>query len=283
MAAVDPFPLVPAICIIFKLFCGFSQAAINSIVRSSPSLIVELSIETEKETLIMDMGTGIKNLGESIVSNPNSPSEINIILSHYHWDHIIGFPIFAPLFSDKYKINIYGKKDDIELKEIIKHMLNPIFWPVSFDDFKAELNFYTIDNNEIKISNSMNIKSQIHHHPHDALSYKIISQNKIISYITDCEYLSDEPNEKLIQFANNSDLLIHDAHFTVEDLPNHKGWGHSSWKQAVTMAQKSNSKQLALYHNSPNYNDAQIESIESDSKKAFKQTIAAKQGLVIYL
>ena len=92
-----------------------------------------------------------------------------------------------------------------------------------------------------------------------------------------------EPNDKLIQFVNKSDLLIHDSHFTVEDLLNHKGWGHSSWAQEVKMAQKSNSKQLALYHYSPNYNDKQIETIESDAKKAFNKTIAAKQGLVIYL
>ena len=242
-----------------------------------------VSIETKDEILVMDMGTGIKNLGESIVANPDSPSKINIILSHYHWDHIIGFPIFAPLFSDKYQINIYGKKDDIELKEIINRMLSPIFWPVSFDNFKAEINFQSIENNELKISDSMNIKSQVHHHPHGALSYKVLSHNKIISYITDCEYVSGEPNDKLIQFVNKSDLLIHDSHFTVEDLLNHKGWGHSSWAQAVKMAQKSNSKQLALYHYSPNYNDKQIETIESDAKKAFNKTIAAKQGLVIYL
>ena len=241
-----------------------------------------VSLETKDEMLIMDMGTGIKNLGEKIVSNPNSPSKINIILSHYHWDHIIGFPIFAPLFSDKYEINIYGKKDAIEIKEIINHMLNPIFWPVSIDDFKAKLNFYTIDD-EIQISNSINIKTQIHHHPNGALSYKILSNDKIISYVTDCEYKTGTPSEKLIKFSYNSDLLIHDAHFTPEDLENHKGWGHSSWEQAIDMAKKSNSKQLALYHHSPNYNDTQIEIIEQKAKQVFSQTFAAKQGLVIYL
>ena len=242
-----------------------------------------VSIENGNELLIMDMGTGIKELGEEIVSNPKSPSKINIILSHYHWDHIIGFPMFAPLFSDKYEINLYGKKDEWELKKIINHMLNPIFWPVSIDDFKAKLKFYTITDDEVKISNSMIIKTKIHHHPNGALSYKVLSKNKIISYVTDCEYMTGAPSEKLIKFSNNSDLLIHDAHFTPEDLINHKGWGHSSWEQAVIMAKKSNSKQLALFHHSPNYNDAQIELIEEKAKQMFEQTIAAKQGLVIYL
>tara|TARA_B110000263_G_scaffold64797_2_gene55920 strand:+ start:344 stop:1168 length:825 start_codon:yes stop_codon:yes gene_type:complete len=242
-----------------------------------------VSIETQEEIIIMDMGTGMKNLGESIVSNPNSPLKINIILSHYHWDHLIGFPMFAPLFSDKYQINIYGKKDRIGVKDVINHMLDPIFWPVSFDDFKADLNFYAIENNQIKISDNMIIKSQIHHHPNEAFSYKVLSDDKIISYITDCEHISGNINEKLINFAKNSDLLIHDSHFTKEDLLNHEGWGHSSWVQAILMAQKSKSKQLALYHYSPDYNDAKIKLIESDAKKIFKQTIAAKQGLVIYL
>ena len=242
-----------------------------------------VSIESSDNILIMDMGTGIKNLGQYIVSNPDLPSKINIFLSHYHLDHIIGLPMFAPLFSDKYQINLYGKKEDIELKEIINKMLNPIFWPVSINDFKAELNFHTIDNSEIKLSESITIKTQIHHHPHGALSYKILSNDKIISYVTDCEYITGNPSEKLIQFSNNSDLLIHDAHFTPEDLINHKGWGHSSWKQAIIMAQKSNSKQLALFHHSPEYTDKQIESIERNAQKIFKQTIAARQGLVIYL
>jgi len=242
-----------------------------------------VSIETQEEIVIMDMGTGMKKLGESIVSNPNSPSKINIMLSHYHWDHLIGFPMFAPLFSDKYQINIYGKKDRIGVKDVINHMLDPIFWPVSFNDFKADLNFYTIGDNQIKISDNMMIESQVHQHPNGAFSYKVLSNDKTISYITDCEHMLGNINENLINFAKNSDLLIHDAHFAKEDLSNHKGWGHSSWDQAVSMAQKSKSKQLALYHYSPDYNDTKINSIESDAKKIFKQTIAAKQGLVIYL
>ncbi|SVD93569.1 uncharacterized protein METZ01_LOCUS446423, partial [marine metagenome] len=120
-------------------------------------------------------------------------------------------------------------------------------------------------------------------HPNDAFSYKILSNDKIIGYVTDCEHVTGSPNEKLIKFSNNSDLLIHDAHFTPEDLINHKGWGHSSWEQAVIMAQKSNSKQLILFHHNPNYNDNQVELIEQKAKQVFNQTIAAKQGLVIYL
>ena len=102
--------------------------------------------------------------------------------------------------------------------------------------------------------------------------------NKKITYITDCEYIGDL-SEKLIKFANKSDLLIHDSHFTAEDLKNHKGWGHSSWEQAVEKLKKV-IKQLALYHYNPDYNDENT--AYRKAKQKFKQTIAPKQGLVIY-
>ena len=241
-----------------------------------------VSIETANQILILDMGTGVRKLGQQIMSSPNSPKIINIFLSHYHWDHMFGLLMFAPLFSDKYEINIYGKNDRLKLKDIIKHMLNPIFWPASFNDFKAKLNLHTIED-KINLSDNLIVKSQIHNHPNGAFSYKILVDNKKITYITDCEYVSGNISKKLIQFAKNSDLLIHDSHFTKEDLPSHKGWGHSSWDQAVAMAEKSNSKQLALYHYNPDYDDKTIKLIEKQAQQKFKQTIAPKQGLVIYL
>lgn len=241
-----------------------------------------VSVETSDQILILDMGTGIRKLGQYILSSSHSPKVINIFLSHYHWDHMFGLLMFAPLFSDKYEINIYGKNDRMKLQDIINHMLDPIFWPASYDDFKAKLNLYNIED-KINLSDKLIIESQIHHHPNAAFSYKILVDDKKITYITDCEYISGNISKKLINFAKNSDLLIHDSHFTKEDLPTHKGWGHSSWDQAVLMAEKSNSKQLALYHYNPDYDDKKIKLIEEQAQKIFKQTIAPKQGLVIYL
>ena len=108
-------------------------------------------------------------------------------------------------------------------------------------------------------------------------------EEKKITYITDCEYISGNVSQKLIEFAKSSDLLIHDSHFSKEDLPNHKGWGHSSWDQAVDIAKKSNSKQLALFHHNPNYSDLDIQNIENKAQAEFEGVFVAKQGLVIYL
>ena len=241
-----------------------------------------VSLETGNQILILDMGTGARNLGQYIINNPNSSKIINIFLSHYHWDHMLGFLMFAPLFSEEYEINIYGKKDRLELKDILNHMLDPIFWPASSDFFKAKLNYCIIDDN-VNLSKNLTVNSQIHHHPNGAYSYNVSFEDKKITYITDCEYTSGSVSQKLIDFAKSSDLLIHDSHFSKEDLPRHKGWGHSSWNQAVDIAKKSNSKQLALFHHNPNYSDHDIQNIENKAQSEFESVFVAKQGLFIYL
>ena len=238
---------------------------------------------TRDELLVFDMGTGLKNLGETLVSDANSPKTIHIILSHYHWDHMIGLLSFAPLFIEDFTIHFYGKKDKMYVKEVISYMMNPIFWPVSFEDFKAELNFHTIENDTLKISDLFVIKSKLHTHPNGALSFRIELDDKTCTYITDCEHPESHLNEHLVKLGRNSDILIHDAHFTSSDLLNHKGWGHSSWEQAVDMAKKTNSKELVLFHHNPLYNDQQLSDIESMAQQIFEKTISAKQGLVIYL
>ena len=237
----------------------------------------------DNELLVFDMGTGLKNLGEMLINDLQSPKTIHIILSHYHWDHMIGLLSFKPLFTEGFTIHFYGKKDKMDVEEIINYMMNPIFWPVNFSDFKAKLNFHTIENEDLQITNSINIKTKPHGHPNGALSFRVKINNKVFIYITDCEHPNLRLNEDLIQLAQDSDILIHDAHFTKHDLLNHKGWGHSSWEQAIQMAKKTNTKELILFHHNPLYNDEQLQKIESMAQKLFQKTTSAKQGLVIYL
>ena len=243
-----------------------------------------VSLHTQNnEILIIDMGTGMKNLGEQIMGDSSSPETIHIILSHYHWDHMIGLLAFAPLFSEKFNIHFYGKKDDMSMDEIFNHICHPIFWPISMNDFKAKINFHTIDEEGFNVSDSIHIKSQLHGHPNGALSFRVYSNDKNFTYITDCEHPDSQLNKKLIDLADNTDLLIHDSHFTEEDLIEHKGWGHSSWAQSVSMAKESNAKQLILFHHNPAYSDSKLKNIESMAQESFEKTVSARQGLVIYL
>ncbi len=237
-----------------------------------------VEVRTKTDLFILDMGTGIRKLGKEIIEDPNSPSIINILLSHYHWDHIMGFLSFAPLFNKKFTINIYGYNKNTPISELSKTLFKTDYWPVSRDMLSANLNFHSIEENPMMISN-VKVFHTLHGHPNGANSYRLEFEDKKIVYTTDCEHPTNTLNQNVIDISKNADMLIHDAHFLPENLEAHKGWGHSTWEQAIDVAKTGNVKNLILFHHAPEHTDEIISNMEKEAKNKFINTIAAYQGL----
>tara|TARA_B110000116_G_scaffold52075_1_gene43616 strand:+ start:673 stop:1512 length:840 start_codon:yes stop_codon:yes gene_type:complete len=239
----------------------------------------------ENDLIILDMGTGLRNLGNQIINDSSYSKEINIFLSHYHWDHIMGFFYFAPLFNEEYTINIYGYNSATSISSLSDILTNKNFWPVDKDLYKATIKFIEMpkSTNELQeiILNKTKVLYSLHPHPNGTNSFKVITDNKKIVYITDCEHPEGQLNENVVNISSECDFLIHDSHFTIQDLALYKGWGHSSWKQGVEVAIKAKVKQLCLFHFSPNYNDEKITEIEKNAQEEFTNTIATYQGLIL--
>ena len=237
----------------------------------------------DNELIIFDMGTGFISLGKALLKEENPPKSAHVFISHFHWDHIIGYLGFAPFFHDWFSCNIYGKEDKLSIDEIFEHIHNYTFWPVEMPMYKAKFNLNTFPAEGLQISDSIKIKSILHGHPNGANSYRLEVGNTVIVYCTDIEHPEDHLNPNAIEIARDADILINDAQFTDEELPAHKGWGHSSWQQSTAIAKKANVKQLVLFHHSPNNNDAAINKIEKDAQEVFKNTVASREGLEIKL
>ena len=238
----------------------------------------------DNNLIILDMGTGLKRLGNNIINDASYPKNITIVLSHHHLDHLHGFLMFAPLFDSSYKINIYSRRSRNKgLEEVFNTFLQPEIWPVKLDDLQADISFIDLDENDIIINNDTTISNSLHAHPNGAYSIKIKILDKILTYSTDCEHPKEGLNQNVINFAEESDILIHDAQYTPEDLVKHKGWGHSSWENAVDVAIRSNSKKLILFHHSPDYSDDALDEIERKAKLHFPDLISAKQDLTLDL
>lgn len=238
----------------------------------------------DNNLIILDMGTGLKRLGNNIINDASYPKNITIVLSHHHLDHLHGFLMFAPLFDSSYKINIYSRRSRNKgLEEVFNTFLQPEIWPVKLDDLQADISFIDLDENDIVINNSTTISNSLHAHPNGAYSIKIKILDKILTYSTDCEHPKEGLNQNVINFAEESDILIHDAQYTPEDLVKYKGWGHSSWENAVDVAIRSNSKKLILFHHSPDYSDDALDEIERKAKLHFPDLISAKQDLTLDL
>ena len=253
----------------------------NQVIYGGDTSCIEVRTP-DNEMIILDMGTGLRKLGQKILNDSSCPKNINIFLSHYHLDHIHGFLMFAPLFNPEYNITIYSRPSNGKnFKEILEQFLQPEIWPVKIDQLPANITFIAINDEPVKINSNIEVLNNLHAHPNKAYSIKLNVYGKSITYITDCEHPKDHLNKNVIEFASNSDILIHDAQYTINDLDLHTGWGHSSWKEAVDVAIQSHSKKLILFHHSPDYSDEQISSMEKKAQMHFPDVISAKQGMEI--
>ena len=239
---------------------------------------------TNNELVLLDMGTGLRNFGNSLIKEKTQVRDINIVLSHFHYDHILGFLMFAPLFINKFNINIFAPgESDQEIKTKFESFLNSNFWPVSMGMLTANINFNHYSSGSISISNNVKVITSPHGHPGGASSIRVEIDRFSVTYITDCEHPESHLNQNVIDIAKNTDILIHDAQYTPEQMPNHKGWGHSSWMHCTEVASKAKAKKLVLFHHNPDHGDSILESIEQDAKKLFENTTSAREGMEIFI
>ena len=225
-------------------------------------------IEVGETDIILDSGTGIRALGARLIKKT---TPIHLLLSHNHWDHIQGFPFFAPIFQAKREINIYPGQTELNEPEAVLNQMTGTLFPVHRDMLGADISIQKLapDVIEWKIDD-VNIKRLKMNHPGGGSSYRIEHNQKALVYITDNELYP--PYEKatdfldFVAFAKGADLLIHDAQYLVSDMPAKSGWGHSVAEEAVKLAMACEAKQLALYSHDPMRTDSDIDEIIEHSQ-----------------
>lgn len=226
--------------------------------------------------IIIDAGTGIRPLGEKILASPFK--EIHLFIGHTHWDHIIGFPFFAPVYYSEYTIHIYSAVGyGRSVQELFKSMLERDYFPVKLDEMRSKFIFHDLqpDTKPIKIG-----QTSIHYtyasHPGATLCFKIESLHQMIGYATDNEFLVGyhgdpngididhsrlEPYKTMIDFFSNCDLLIHEAQYTPEEYLKKVGWGHSSVSNACVLVKYCGVKEWIVTHHDPSHQDEKLRSM----------------------
>jgi len=217
--------------------------------------------------LILDAGTGIRNLGKDIQRYAN---DIYILLSHNHWDHIQGFPYFIPAYIPEKKINIIpGLTEEYEPKAILKQMKGS-FFPINSKDLSANILITPIKSHSWKYKTFQISRTRMNH-PGGGSAYKVITDERTIVYATDNELFPPYPVattfEQWVQFCNKADYLIHDGQYLPEDYPFKRGWGHSQIQHALDLALQAHVKNLVLVSHDPDRTDEQIDKLQSDLNK----------------
>ena len=237
------------------------------------------------EILIFDGGTGIRLLGQELLQEfGNQPIRGHIFFSHFHLDHIQGIPFFRPLYDPKNHFTFYfaGRRDaNLVMDALAGMMANPYF-PVDMSKLPCSREYIDLIEGTFNVADTKILVLPLNH-PQGCVGYRIMQNGKVLSYCTDIEHGVEWSDRNVRQLAKDADVLIADAQFTPEELPEHAGWGHASWKQAVDVAVDAGVKKLCLYHHDPNHEDAALEEILQNAQKHHPNVIAAREGLEVTL
>ena len=273
-----------------------------------------LEIRADKKLIIVDLGTGVKPLGDWIMGNDSKagPMDMDIFISHTHWDHIMGFPMFTPIFVPGTKMRIRGPVsfNDDTLASIIGDQLSYRYWPVRHVELAAQIEYQDLKETTLDIGGGLKVTTKYLNHPILCLGYRFEYQGKSIVTAFDHEpfrnlfptdpedpdYNEDaaqegeatakEENEKILQFFKDADILVHDTQYTPGEFEKHLGWGHSSYDYAIEAATQAGVKKLVFYHHDPSRTDKQLESLAEKYKnetrdKPGPEIIMAQEGVTL--
>jgi phosphoribosyl 1,2-cyclic phosphodiesterase len=244
-----------------------------------------LEMRVAGKRLIFDGGTGLRMLGDAMMAE--MPIEAYMFFTHYHWDHIQGFPLFTPAFLPGNCFHIYGSIPP-EGESMKKHFIERVLHPnssVPLKGLQADLRFYELKAGDSMMLDDIKIETGQLNHPNTAMGYRITWNGASVVYCSDTEHLPDGLDENVLNLSQDADVLIYDAMYTDEEYHSPKspkvGWGHSTWQEAVKMAEAAGVKRVVIFHHDPTHSDDFLDQIEQEVQAVFPKAIMAREGLVL--
>ncbi len=255
---------------------------------------VEL-VTNSGQRFILDCGTGARALGSSLMTHEPAAVRATILLSHTHWDHIQGFPFFAPLFVPGNSITVCGPSGaNASLPDVLAGQMEYTYFPVELGALGAHIDYRDLSEGTHEFD-GVRVTAQLLNHPAAALGYRIEADGVSVLYLCDHEpyweslWNSDAPPGQLdsilhegdrrhAAFMQNADVVIHDAQYTPEEYPAKKNWGHSTWSYVTRIAAAAGVKRLFLTHHDPTHSDDFLDRVEQNARALAAQ---ADSGIMI--
>jgi ribonuclease BN (tRNA processing enzyme) len=217
----------------------------------------------------VDAGTGIRRLGNKMIDEDRR--DYNILFTHAHWDHLMGFPFFKPLYREHTRIRMHRCPFPRRYVEsMLSKVMDPPNFPVKYSDLKANIVYEEGCPMSFEIGSVAVVPVPLSH-PNQGSGYKFIEDGKSFVFLTDNELRHVHRGglgfDEYAEFCEDTDLLIHDGEYTPEEYEDYIEWGHSSYTDALELAFASGARQLGLFHLNQERTDIQMDEILADCGK----------------
>lgn len=265
---------------------------------NTPCVAIERADVGVEHLVILDAGTGIRPLGRALTQHHNGPVAVDLFLSHTHWDHIQGLPFFAPFFERGNAVRVWGAKQGaVDLRTILRQQMDPVVFPVPIEGLAAQLAVEHIDPGQFEIEGFV-VRTIRLRHPGTTLGYRLtpVDGGGSVAYVTDNELgpggtydVGPSWRREMVEFLDGVAVLIHDAMFTPAEVELHRGWGHSSYSEAVKLAAEAGVQRLVMFHHLPEHDDAAMDLLVGGAQEAAAGTdfagdvLAATEGMELWL
>ncbi len=257
----------------------------DTIIYGGNTTCLEITLESG-DTVIIDAGTGIRLLGDKLLEEKRIKN-IYLLITHIHWDHLLGFPFFNPLYDASSNIYIDGNHNCMRgLKYTFNNKMGDGFFPVKFDELKAKIHFLNkVLKGPLEINGTI-IDSVPLHHPQGGVGFRFKEGDKRFVFITDNELKGDpwegRTPDIYAGFSNNADILVHDCQYTPDEIANRKGQGHSDYGAVFELANKAAVNKLIMSHHDPVRTDPQVKRIEDICNEMAKNANSTVEFIAAY-
>jgi phosphoribosyl 1,2-cyclic phosphodiesterase len=246
----------------------------DTVVYGGNTTCVEITLSSGR-TVVIDAGTGIRALGDSLLQR-HSPLNMHLLITHIHWDHVMGFPFFAPLFRENSHIVVDGFGRGMEgLKRVFSSNYVDGTWPIRFDDLKARIEHTQQFRRDHLALDGTRIRSHRLQHPQGGLGFSFKEETGTFIFLTDNELREDAwvgtGFKDFVRFCRGADVLVHDCQYLPEEMNIRRGWGHSDVDSVARLAQEAGVKKLLLFHHDPWRTDAAVSKMIDRCRDTIRQ------------
>ena len=250
--------------------------SVDGIAHGCNTPCIEITDERTSATLVLDAGSGIVGV------TPPSGSRVALLFSHYHWDHVLGLPYFAPLFDPSSRVSLHAPALPGYDPSWLARVFGVPFHPVPYDAVANHPEPSLVSPGPVVLE-GFTVTAAALNHPGGAFAYRIGGDSGDFVYATDHEFGDPIYDEALGALVAGAAAVVLDSHFTPEELPRHAGWGHGDWHQCAEFAAAHEVGALYLFHHRPGRRDAELDTIQASARRIFPRAHTAREGTVLEL